>query len=54
METQAALASAPDAIATALEAQRAMLTESWPADNGPLRVRMACMRVTLSRATVII
>ena len=39
--TQVAFASAPDAVATALEAQRAMLTESWPAMIGPLRVRTA-------------
>jgi class 3 adenylate cyclase len=39
--TQAAFPNAPDATATALEAQRALLTESWPADFGSLRVRMA-------------
>jgi class 3 adenylate cyclase len=38
--TQAALPTAPDAVAAALDAQRALLTENW-GEIGPLQVRMA-------------
>jgi predicted ATPase/class 3 adenylate cyclase len=37
----AAFATAPDALAGALAAQRALLTEPWPLPAEPLRVRMA-------------
>jgi hypothetical protein len=39
--TQAAFSSAPDAVATALEAERVVPAESWPADTGLVRVRLA-------------
>src|SRR5690242_5134140 len=38
---QAAFPTAPDAVAAALDAQRALLQEAWPAGLGPVRVRMA-------------
>src|SRR5829696_6980221 len=38
---QAAFPTAPDAVAAALDAQRAFLKESWPEAIGPPRVRMA-------------
>jgi predicted ATPase/class 3 adenylate cyclase len=38
---QAAFPTAPDAIAAALAAQRALLAEPWQEQTGPLRVRMA-------------
>jgi class 3 adenylate cyclase len=38
---QAAFPTAAGAIATAVEAQQALLAESWPEPPGPLRVRMA-------------
>jgi predicted ATPase/class 3 adenylate cyclase len=38
---QAAFPTAPDAVAAALDAQRAILRESWPERVQPLRVRMA-------------
>ena len=38
---QAAFPTASDAVAAALETQRALLQESWPERVGPLRVRMA-------------
>ncbi len=38
---QAAFPTAPDAVAAALEAQRALVQEAWPEGIGPVRVRMA-------------
>ena len=38
---QAAFPTAPDAVAAALDAQRALCQESWPESLGPLRVRVA-------------
>ena len=38
---QAAFPTAPDAVAAALVAQRALLQEAWPEGSGTLRVRMA-------------
>ena len=38
---QAAFPTAPDAIAAAVAAQRALQAEPWPDPPGPLRVRMA-------------
>jgi predicted ATPase/class 3 adenylate cyclase/Tfp pilus assembly protein PilF len=38
---QAAFPTAPAAVAAAVAAQRALLTEAWPESVGPLRVRMA-------------
>jgi predicted ATPase/class 3 adenylate cyclase len=38
---QAAFPTAPDGVAAALEAQRALVREEWPEGMGPLRVRMA-------------
>jgi class 3 adenylate cyclase len=38
---QAAFPTAPDAVAAALDAQRALLQEAWPEPIGPIRVRMA-------------
>ena len=38
---QAAFPTAPDAVAAALDAQRALVQETWPESVGPLRVRMA-------------
>jgi predicted ATPase/class 3 adenylate cyclase len=38
---QAAFSTAPDAVAAALNAQRALLQEAWPESIKPLRVRMA-------------
>ena len=38
---QAAFPTAPDAVAAALAAQRALAAEPWPQPVGPLRVRMA-------------
>src|SRR3954463_1935524 len=39
--TQAAFASAEDAVRAAVAAQRALLQETWPEPLGSLRVRMA-------------
>ena len=39
--TQAAFASAEDAVQAAVAAQRALLDEAWADPPGPLRVRMA-------------
>src|SRR4051812_29592997 len=39
--TQAAFASAEDAVRAAVAAQRALLQETWPDPLGPVRVRMA-------------
>jgi predicted ATPase/class 3 adenylate cyclase len=38
---QAAFHTAPDALAAALDGQRAILAEPWPDETGPPRVRMA-------------
>ena len=38
---QAAFPTAPDAVAAALEAQRALVQEAWPEGIGAVRVRMA-------------
>src|SRR5829696_1415462 len=38
---QAAFPTAPDAVAAALNAQRALVTEAWSEVNRPLQVRMA-------------
>src|SRR3954451_21906279 len=38
---QAAFPTAPDAVAMALDAQRALVQEAWPEGIGPVRVRMA-------------
>src|SRR5215207_1656504 len=38
---QAAFSTAPDAVAAALDAQRALMQETWPESVGPARVRMA-------------
>src|SRR3954465_9876290 len=38
---QAAFPAAPTAIAAAVDAQRALLTEQWPDPPGPVHVRMA-------------
>jgi predicted ATPase len=38
---QAAFPTAPDAVAVALDAQRALVQEAWPETVGPVRVRMA-------------
>jgi predicted ATPase/class 3 adenylate cyclase len=38
---QAAFPTAPDAVAAALDAQRALMREMWPEGAGPLQVRMA-------------
>jgi predicted ATPase/class 3 adenylate cyclase len=38
---QAAFASAPAAVSAGLDAQRTLQAEQWPAEVGPLRVRMA-------------
>jgi class 3 adenylate cyclase len=38
---QAAFAGAPAAVSAGLDAQRALQAEPWPAEIGPLRVRMA-------------
>ncbi|MDF3015516.1 MAG: adenylate/guanylate cyclase protein [Thermomicrobiales bacterium] len=37
---QAAFPTAPDAVAAALDAQRALMRETWPEGVGPLQVRM--------------
>lgn len=39
--TQSAFASAPSALAAAVDAQEALSRESWPDPPGPIRVRMA-------------
>src|SRR3954447_19790348 len=39
--TQAAFASAEDALRAAVAAQRALLQETWPNPPGPVQVRMA-------------
>ena len=39
--TQAAFASAEDALRAAVAANRALLAEAWPDPPGPVRVRMA-------------
>jgi class 3 adenylate cyclase len=38
---QVAFPTAPDAVAAALDAQQALVQETWPETVGPVRVRMA-------------